>query len=446
MFECGMIQNGHTPLETYYLNSKILQKIKPQDIDYILIGHCHIDHIGLLPALYATGKCHAKLIVPKFSTRIMREMLLDCAWINFKDVEFINRSAHHNLKPLYTDDDVYTMLRYIEEYDSDVINKINEEFSFRFRNAGHILLSKQAELFFTNSGTVRKVLFTSDIGNIATQDSRVFVEKFDPVLTSNIVIGESTYGCSGRDTTKRTLQQDTDKLKTVIDQYCVDGNARVLIPTFSLDRMPYMLWILYNLYARDKTFNIPIIVDSPLANRLLDAYAEILDGDRLLKFNKMMEWKNIRRITDAEDSKAAIKDNSPKVVLSSSGMLSAGRSVKWVQSILPRENDIICFIGYAGEDTIAYKIKHSKEQKTITINGTLCKNKCQIIDLHSFSSHAQNRDLINYYKSINCEKIYLVHGDNDARIQLKSDLSKAISECSKTTRVVIVNKGLKISL
>ena len=43
-----MIQDGHTPLETYRLNCKMLQGIRPQELDYIIIGHCHCDHIGLL--------------------------------------------------------------------------------------------------------------------------------------------------------------------------------------------------------------------------------------------------------------------------------------------------------------------------------------------------------------------------------------------------------------
>ena len=210
--------------------------------------------------------------------------------------------------------------------------------------------------------------------------------------------------------------------------------------------MPYILWILFSLFGNDENFNVPVLIDSPLANRLLDCYSNILEGDAKENFDKMMSWKNIKRIINPEDSKAAIKDTGTKIILSSSGMISAGRSVRWAQSILPNTNDIIVFIGYAGEDTIANKIKHSKKQKTITINGVVCKNNCQIIDLHSFSSHAQNRDLINYYKSINCDKIYLVHGDDKARAELKEDLGTAIADCSKTTRVVIVNKSTKINL
>lgn len=55
-----------------------------------------------------------------------------------------------------------------------------------------------------------------------------------------------------------------------------------------------------------------------------------------------MQWKNLRRIITPEDSKAAITDQSAKVILASSGMLCAGRSVKWVQDILPKKMIVFC--------------------------------------------------------------------------------------------------------
>ena len=235
-------------------------------------------------------------------------------------------------------------------------------------------------------------------------------------------------------------------MKTVIEQFCIDRKNRVLIPTFSLDRMPFILWELYQLFGKDETFTVPVLVDSPLANRLLDCYSSILDGEIKEKFNEMMSWKNIRRIITPEDSKAAISDKSAKIICASSGMLTAGRSVKWTQSILPNENDCILFVGYAGEETLAGKIKNGSSQKTININGKPYKNKAQLVDLHSYSSHIQREDMIKYYKSFNCEKIILCHGDELAKKELKEDLEKALADCCKSTRVVIVNKGTKISL
>lgn len=446
LFELGMIQEGHTPLENYKLNKKLLQKIRPKEIHFIIIGHFHQDHIGLIPSLYVNGNCSAKIIVPKSCKTILKEMWLDSAFINQRDIDMLNRLPNRHFTPYYKENDVITALDHIEEVESNEIVNISDELAIRYKNAGHILLSKQAELYINADSHVRKITFTSDIGNILTQESRVFVENFEPVTTSNIVIGECTYSDKCREINKKTFNDDINKIRTVIEQYCVENNHRVLIPSFSLDRTPYILWILYTLFKNNDNFNIPIIVDSPLANRLLDCYSEILEGEAKEKFKSMMEWRNLKRIVEAEDSKAAVSDKGAKCIVASSGMLSAGRSVKWAQSILPNKNDCILFIGYASEGTLAYKIKHEKENKTININGKPCKNKAQIYDLHSFSSHMQRNDLINYYKSINAEKIFLVHSNMQNKIEFKKDLEVAIAECLKTTKVVAVNKGTQIKI
>lgn len=440
-----MIQGEHTVLENYRANMKFVQKIKPQEVEYIIIGHCHQDHIGMIPTLYARGKCTAKIIVPKGSTAILKEMWLDSSFINCRDVEVLNIKDDRNYEPFYTEDIVYKTLDYVQEIESDNIVKLSDELAIRYTDAGHILLSKQCEVYINGGSHTRKILFSSDLGNIATQDTRIFVENFKPISSCNIAIMECTYSSKDRQCTKETYKKDIEKIKSVVEQYCVDNNNRVLIPSFSLDRTPYILWILYSLFGKDENFKVPILVDSPLANRLLDCYSSILEDDRKELFDEMMSWKNIRRVITPEDSKAAISDKEAKVILSSSGMLTAGRSVKWTQSILPHENDCILFMGYSGEDTLAWKIKHNKDNKTININGKPYKNNAQIYDLKSFSSHMQRIDMINYYKSINCEKIYLVHGDSN-KIEFKHDLEEAIFDCLKSTKVVAVNNGTKISL
>ena len=82
LFECGMIQGNHTVLENYRANMKYIQKVKPQEVEFIIVGHLHADHIAMIPTLYARGKCNAKIIVPKGSTSILKEMWLDSSYIN----------------------------------------------------------------------------------------------------------------------------------------------------------------------------------------------------------------------------------------------------------------------------------------------------------------------------------------------------------------------------
>ncbi len=440
-----MIQDNTTILENYHANCSILNKIKSKEIEMVIIGHCHCDHIALIPMLFARGG-NPKIITPKDSTSILKEMWLDSAFINERDCEILNYKGDKNYTPLYTENEVQKALKNIVELDIGEIISLDENISIRYSYAGHILRSCQTELFINTGTTTKKILFTSDLGNLMIQDRKIFVENFEKVNSANIVFAECTYGRRKGSMSKKDIELDKQKMRTVIDQYCIDNHSRVLIPTFSLDRMPFILWELYQLFGNDENFNIPVLVDSPLANRLLDCYSSILTGDAKEKFDEMMNWKNIRRIITPEDSKAAVEDKSPKVICSSSGMISAGRSVHYTQSLLPNENDCILFVGYASVGTLAEKIKNGASKKTININGKPYKNKCQIVELHSYSSHMQRNDLINYYKGINTEKIYLVHGDEQARIEFKEDLTKELSNYLKSTKVIIVNKGMKIKL
>ena len=446
LFELGMVQDNSTILGNYKDNCAIFNKIKPKKIEMVILGHNHCDHIGLVPMLFARGNTDVKIITPKDTTCILREMWSDTAFINERDAEALNRKGDKCYTPLYTQAEVEMALKNVIEIEIGSIIDIDENVAIRYTPAGHILRSCQTELYINGGSHTRKILFTSDLSNRMIEDRKVFVEKFQPVTSANIVIGESTYGKRKGSMKKKDIELDRQKMKTVIEQFCIDNKHRVLIPTFSLDRMPFIIWELYQLFGKDESFTVPVLIDSPLANRLLDCYYSILDGEAKNKFDEMMSWKNIRRIITPEDSKAAISDKDAKIICASSGMLCAGRSVKWIQSILPNENDCCLFVGYAGIDTLAGKIKHGTGQKTININGKPYKNKCCLVDLHSYSSHMQHDDLVKYYKSINCEKIILCHGDELAKKELKEDLEKALSDLCKSTRVIIANKGTKISL
>lgn len=444
--ELGGIQEGHTILDNYNMNKRMLSNIKPKELDYIFVCHNHYDHIANIPSIFATGKCNATIIVPKGSTAILKEMWLDSAKIMEKDCEYLSKKFQKLYVPFYSVGDIENTLTYIKEYDSDEIISLTDELSFRYINAGHILLSQQLELFIKLNNHTSKIVVTSDIGNIVTEDKRIFVEKFQPVTTATVVLGESTYGLASKRISKDDFKKDLEKIQSVITQFCIDGNSRVLIPTFSLDKMAVVLWYLYEMFGKDDNFTAPIIVDSPLAIRLLNHYSSILYGERKEKFDEMMSWKNVNLMIEHKDSVACVASSGAKVILSSGGMLQSGRSVLWAQSVIPRSSDCILFMGYCGENTLGWKIKHAKDQKTITIQSKVLKNNCQIVELKSFSSHAQNTELINYYKNINAECIYLLHGDEKSRISLKESLEKELANMSKTMKVRIINKSTVIHI
>ena len=448
LFECGGIQEGKTVLDNYKLNRQMLSKIKAKDIDMIIGGHfAHYDHGGNVCSIHSQNH-NIRIITGEKTTGILKEMWLDSAYISERDCEMLSKMYPEKVFiPYYTDNDVLAALENVEEYCAGVIHKLDENVSIRYTYSGHIFGAMQCELFININNHVHKLLFTSDLGNVQTKYLKPFVQEFEPIVGANIVIGETTYGSRDNiNLTKKIIEKDLEKIKSVVEQFCKYGHHRVLFPVFSLDKCPNILWILYQMFKDDKDFTAKILIDSPLTNRLLDRYSEVLEGEAKEKFDEMMRWKNIMRIVSPEESKHAIDTMTNICILSSGGMLQSGRSVRWAMDLLPNPDDCILISGYCGENTFGYRVKNCREQKTININGVPCKNRCQVVSLKSQSSHMQRQDLINYYKTLNTEKIYLVHGDMDGKIEFAEDLKSELAYCSKSTKVCVVNKGMKITL
>jgi metallo-beta-lactamase family protein len=239
--------------------------------------------------------------------------------------------------------------------------------------------------------------------------------------------------------------KDLEKLETVIRQTCIDNKSRVLIPTFANDRTQNMLTYIYDLFHNDESFNIPVLIDSPMARKCCEAYSNILEGEEATKWKDVLKWKNLHFVETHIDSREWRDMNCPVVVLASSGMLVKGRSIGWVYNMLPRVKDRIIFCGYSAEGSIGAIIKEGK-QKSITVSGKRRANKCQVTNLLSFTSHMQRDSLLKYYGSVECEKIILVHGEMNGKLEFTKDLQEEISKNDNTGKIVVANKGYELSL
>lgn len=448
LFEFGGIQEGKTPLDNYKINRNQISKVKAKEVDMVITGHgMHYDHGGNIPVLIKQNP-NIRIITGINTIGILQEMWLDSSRITQRDCEDLSKKfPDKTFIPLYDEADVMKSVERIEEYDVGTIYELDENISIRYTYSGHIFGAMQCELFIKIKNYTHKILFTSDLGNTCIQHLKPFVQKFEPIVNSNIVIGETTYGSrENKQLTTKIINKDLEKIKSVIYQFCHEGKRRVLMPVFSLDKCPNVLWLIYQMFKDDEDFDTKVVVDSPLTNRLLDRYSEVLSGDKKEKFDEMLSWKNLIRITDPMESKHAMETMMNVVILSSGGMLQSGRSVKWCRELLPHSNDCLILSGYCGENTLGWKIKNCSDQKTINIDGIPVKNKAQVVNIKSLSSHMQREQLLEYYSSINTNKVYLVHGDMEGKIEFAQDLKEKLTNKSKTTKVCVVNKGTTFTL
>ncbi len=441
LIECGLSQSNNV-LTDYRVNSEKFG-FKTKSLDYIFIPHVHGDHMLRLPLVFARG-CSAKIIMPKGSTDIAKEMMLDSAHIAQRDAEYLSKHLGRSVPALYTEEDVYKTVAHIEEYDFGLKHELRNDLKFEFIPSGHIVSSAQLVLWVSEKNQTKKIAYTSDLGNDLIQG--YYTNKFEPIKNANLFIGETTYGDDKKKvSTQASRDKDIYKIKEIVQNTCIQHKSKVLIPVFSLQRSQEMLTTLYDIYGNDPDFQLDILLDSPLMKKINKIFFRILEGEQLEKWKEVMSWKNIVQINEWTETKHWAEGNKPCVILASSGMLTAGRAITYTKNILSDQYAHILFCGFSAEGSLASKIKEGKE-RILTIDGDKCRNRCKITSLTSFSSHMQYPSLMKYYSEVNAEQLVLVHGESKAKLKFAKDLQEEISKKCKTTKVTVANRSMTINL
>lgn len=436
LIEAGLVQGGSI-LEDWRANTRKLP-FKPSEIDFIFVGHAHADHMLLIPRLFAMG-CRARIIAPVGTKDLFAIMAPDSAYIISRDAEVLSKTAGKSFQPFYTADDVERCMPYFEEHDFGIKINVSDDIAFRFTPSGHLLNAAQIELWVRNGNHVAKIGYTSDLGSSL---KRRFINSFEPIERCNLLIGESTYARELRPISCKDRRNDLAKLETVI-RSASETKGRVLIPVFALDRAQNMASFIYDIFGQDKTFSMPILIDSPLAVKMFEYMRTHASDEDVSFLEEMLAWPNIHLVEAYEESKAWMDSGRPCVVLSSAGMLTAGRSRRWAATLLPDSNAHILFCGFSVENSLAGQLK-KMERKTINVDGHKLKCRCNITDLHSFSGHMGRDDLLNYYSSVDADKIALVHGEFEYKTHFADDLQTELAKKDKTGRVTCVNRSTEI--
>lgn len=438
LLDCGLYQSSNS-FESFKINREKFD-FKPSELTAVIISHINADHFCALPKLYKEG-ARCNYYISEETVDFLKPMLKDSAKIMERDVIGFSRRYKKDYFPIYTEQDVDNCLPYFRGCSKNENHYITENVWFQLIPAGHIFGSCQIKLYIKlPSGRIEIIGYSGDLGNILFEQP--FVEDYQPLGKCSMYIGECTYNLPTRSARKGQREKDLQLMEDVIRQTCIDRKGTVLIPTFALQRTETILYSLWKIFKDDKNFKIPIIVDSPLAVSLLDCFQNNLKGDCLKEFNEMLSWENIKIIRTIEESQFWVDSKIPKVVCSSSGMLTQGRSILYLKKVLPKDNCAILCVGYMVEGGIGWKIKNRSTQRTITIDQKSYKNRCDIKCLDSFSSHMQYEQLMNLYTDIaknGCKTIWLVHGDKN-KIKFKEELDNRINKILKTTKIVATNR------
>lgn len=411
LVDCGMFQGSHEKEE---MNFKKFT-FDPTTIDYLILTHSHIDHSGRIPKLVKDG-FRGKILCTKSTYDLCKIMLIDSAKIQESDVQWENKKRQRRgqklSQPLYTIKDAEDSLKYFEPYFYGQNIVVNDDISLKFRDAGHILGSSILELWITENGETNKIVFSGDLG----MPGRPIIRDPEFIDDADYLILESTYG----DTNHESYSSSTEKLIEIINNTVVK-NGTVLIPSFAVGRTQELIYELNKYYEYNKDveeyMKVPIYIDSPMAvnatevfemnsNSFNDEAKElILSGDNPFNF------QNLRYIRSQQESMALNKSSYPKVIISASGMATAGRIRHHLKHNLWDPNNSLIFVGYQAEGTLGRILLDGV--KKVKLLGEEIEVNLSIYDLEGFSAHADQKTLLNFIDKFKRKpkKIFLTHGE-----------------------------------
>jgi metallo-beta-lactamase family protein len=419
--DCGMHQ-GPGELERRNLKH---EPYRPREIDFFLITHAHIDHSGLLPKMVKEGFRN-----PIYCTRPTRDlleiMLLDSAYIQEMEAEWQSRKlSRHGERPveaLYTREhaertcELLVQVEYEEPFEPFPGLKVN------YREAGHILGSAFVELTTEEEGGQLKTVFSGDLG----RPNQLLVRDPGTVEHADHLVIESTYG----DRDHKDEGASRDELAQAI-AYSYERGEKVIIPAFAVERTQEVLYSLSLLEAEGRLpRDMPVYLDSPLAIRATEIFrkhAAYLDEDTntlIANGRHPLELKNLRMTQRRDDSRAINTTPGPAVVISASGMCTAGRIKHHLRHNLWRPGASVVFVGFQAKGTPGRKIVDGA--KRITLLGETVAVKAKVFTIGGFSAHAGQSQILDWIGAIGNSRlvVHLVHGEASAQEALAAKIKE----------------------
>ena len=404
--------------------------VSPSDVEAVFLTHAHIDHSGMLPKLVKDG-FKGPIYATEATCNLCDIMLRDSAHIQMQEAEWKDRKATRagadHVEPVYDLNDADTAIRLLRRCDYGKMYSISESISIRFTDIGHLLGSSAIEIWMTEEGQTKKIVFSGDIGN----HDRPIIRDPQTIDETDYLVIESTYGNREHEEAKDALHDLAGIIKKTLDR---GGN--VVIPAFAVGRTQEILYALREI-KQDKLVeghdNFPVWLDSPLASDataiFMQCSREYFDEDTIELMDKGINpiwFPNINLSVTAEDSKAINFDPTPKVIISASGMCDAGRIKHHLKHNLWRPECTILFVGYQAAGTLGRSIVDGAQQ--VTIFGEKIAVNAEIAQMIGASGHADKNGLKKWAAAFKKKPdlVFVNHGDDSSCEAFKTLLQEEL--------------------
>ncbi len=415
LIDCGMFQGIKELRELNWSNLPI----DVNTIDIVLLTHGHLDHVGYLPRLVKQG-FQGRIIGTAPTLAIAEIILKDSAKIHEEEADKANKehyTKHKPALPFYTFNEAGQTIKRFQVDMHDKWIKLSENISYRFQYNGHIIGATFIELDILG----KRFVFSGDIGR--TNDYLLD----DPKRPewADFLFVESTYG------NKLHPEEDVETMLSNLIKETIHKKGNLIIPSFAVERLQTLMYILWKLYKANRIPNIPIFIDSPMGNNVLDVFKKFPKWHKLPEAEYRAMCNHVNIIQSYKETWETIDDKRSKIVVAGSGMVTGGRVLTYLKQLIDEPSTTVLLVGYQAEGTRGRQLLEGVHE--IKFFGKYYPVKATVKHLESLSAHADQEDLLNWMSNIKNipEKVYLIHGEPMAldtfRVKIKDTFHWNIS-------------------
>jgi metallo-beta-lactamase family protein len=424
LLDCGMFQGKG--LETDSLNRNLM--FDPATIDYLILSHAHIDHSGLIPYMYREG-FRGSVVCTNATRDLCSIMLADSAHIQELDIKWFNKKrvkqGLHPVQPIYEQEDADKCMELFIGVAFDRRFYINDKINVKFTHTGHMLGGAVVNLELIEDGKKVHLAYTGDIGrphNRILHPPTAFPQ-------CDYLITESTYG----DRLHPEDIETEEEFLRIVTNTCVEKGGKLIIPSFSIGRTQEIVYVLNDFYNKGLLPKIDVFVDSPLSVNATDIFRMYVDGmnddvKKMLKYDAdPFGFNSLHYIKQVDQSKALNDYDKPCIIISSSGMLEAGRVKHHVANNISSWRNTILIVGYCSPTSLGARIQEPG-LRYISIFGNMHEINASIEKIEAFSGHGDYNEMKSFLScqdASQIKKTFLVHGDYEVQQKYREELKSA---------------------
>ena len=407
LIDCGVFQGVKELRESNWEDLPI----DVSSIDMVLLTHGHLDHVGYLPRLIMQG-FKGEIIGTAPTLAIAEIILNDSAKIHEESAEKANKeeyTKHEPALPFFTKKEVEETISLFKEEAEEKWILLADTIRFRFMYNGHIIGATFIELDIFN----KRFVFSGDIGR---KNDYLLNNPKKPEWADFLFI-ESTYG------DKLHPELDVEETLSEIIKDVIWKKGNLIIPSFAVERLQTIMFVLWKLYKKNKIPNIPIYVDSPMGNNVLEVFRRFSKWHKLSDEEYQAMCNHVNIIQSYKETWETIDDRRSKIIIAGSGMVTGGRVLTYLGQLISKSSTTVLLVGYQAEGTRGRQLQNGAHE--IRFFGKYHPVKATVKVIESLSAHADQNDLINWMDNIKNipEKVYLIHGESTAldafRVKIK---------------------------